>query len=493
HSDRPEVRDALVSGRGHAVRFSTTVSDDLSYVALRFEGRSMGGVVRVAKPLKEVSEAISNVLWLLVLAGGLGLLLAIVMSGLASHLMSGTLRSLVSRARHMSTADERSRTLESENELEALSGSFNQMAEEVESTVAELAKERGLIKAVLKGMSEAVVALDNDFDITLMNPAAVELLGLESENRGRSILEILRVPGLQKLLGKDPITGPSSAEFQLPNQRHVLASLRPQRGAEGSVLVMHDVTDIRRLETVRRDFVANVSHELRTPVAIIRANAETLLEGALEDPKFSRSLVDALHRNAERLSNIITDLLDLSRIEAGRYQLALEPVVVDGIADHAAKSIERAAAEKDISIEVAVGPEVCALADSKALEQVLFNLLDNAVKYTPEGGAVRITAEVDGDHYQIGVEDNGPGIEARHRERIFERFYRVDPGRSRGMGGTGLGLAIVRHLVEAMGGEVSVENAKPNGSIFVIRVPRAGVEPDGVGTEHAAEPATEVR
>jgi len=470
HGDRPEVAQALASGRGSAQRRSDTIHADLQYVAMGFEGPTGNGVVRVAQPLREVEAALANVRWLLLVAGALGLLIALVMSGLASRLMSRTLRALMSSARPVTDFDE---TAVTEQVAGEAGRSFNRMAAEVESTVAELAKERALVKAVLKGMSEAVIALDSERRVTLMNPAAVELLGLASVPIGRSILEILRVPALQRLLGGSPITQPDSAEFELPNHRYVMTSIRPQRGSEGSVLVMHDVTDIRRLETVRRDFVANVSHELRTPVAIIRANAETLLEGALEDPKFGRKLVDALHRNAERLSNIIGDLLDLSRIEAGRYLMDVESVGISAIADSAAKSIARAAEEKHIAISVDVAPQIHARADAKALEQVLFNLLDNAVKYTPDGGKVAITAEDKDGEARVCVRDNGPGIEPRHRKRVFERFYRVDPGRSRNMGGTGLGLAIVKHLVEAMGGKVSVHGAKPNGSVFAIDLPSA--------------------
>jgi two-component system phosphate regulon sensor histidine kinase PhoR len=236
---------------------------------------------------------------------------------------------------------------------------------------------------------------------------------------------------------------------------------------------MHDVTDLRRLETVRRDFVANVSHELRTPVTIIRANAETLLDGAMSDPAHGPRLLEALHRNAERLSNIIADLLDLSRLESGHRPMERKPVVVADATLRALETVERGAREKGLEVVSSVDPGVRVRADGNALEQILINYLDNAIKYTPGGGRVEVSAQTAGDRVRVVVSDNGPGIPPHLRDRVFERFFRVDPGRSRDMGGTGLGLSIVKHLAEAMDGEAGVEPAKPQGSRFWIELPAA--------------------
>ncbi|MCZ7585968.1 MAG: ATP-binding protein [Deltaproteobacteria bacterium] len=237
------------------------------------------------------------------------------------------------------------------------------------------------------------------------------------------------------------------------------------------MLILSDVTELRRLETVRRDFVANVSHELRTPVSVIRANAETLMDGAFDDAERARVFLEALHRNAERLSSIITDLLDLSRIESGRMVLDVKIESIAGVVRRAVEMVEKNARAKSQSINVSVAADLEARCDAKALEQVLMNLLDNAVKYTPSGTRIEIGALAAANRVRIEVRDNGPGIDPKHRSRIFERFYRVDPGRSRDMGGTGLGLAIVKHLVEAMGGEVRAEMNEPSGSIFLVLLP----------------------
>jgi two-component system phosphate regulon sensor histidine kinase PhoR len=235
-------------------------------------------------------------------------------------------------------------------------------------------------------------------------------------------------------------------------------------------LVLHDVTEMRRLEAVRRDFVANVSHELRTPVSVIRANAETLLDGALEDEKRARTFLDALVRNADRLSRILADLLDLSRLEAGRYALDLEPIALSPAVEKVVELVETRAKEKSIAVAIDVAPELAAHADARAFEQVLLNLIDNAVKYTPASGHILVSARRVEELIRVEVTDDGPGIEPRHRARLFERFYRVDPGRSRDVGGTGLGLAIVKHLVESMGGRVGMEPAAgaPHGSTFWV-------------------------
>ncbi|HLL22320.1 MAG TPA: ATP-binding protein, partial [Kofleriaceae bacterium] len=223
-------------------------------------------------------------------------------------------------------------------------------------------------------------------------------------------------------------------------------------------------------ENVRRDFIANVSHELRTPVAVIRANAETLISGAKNDPVMGPRLMDGLHRNAERLARILADLLDLSRLDAGQYRLDIGSVPLRAAIDQSMTAIETHAAARGVTVDIAVG-ELAVQADPKALDQILVNLIDNAVKYTRAGGNVWVEAKREDQHVRIEVRDDGPGIADKHRERVFERFYRADASRSREAGGTGLGLSIVKHLVESMHGKVGVDPNLPNGSIFWLRLP----------------------
>jgi len=319
-----------------------------------------------------------------------------------------------------------------------------------------------------------VLALDDQQRITLANRAALSLLG-QRDLLGRALVEAVRAPQLAELVTSAAVDGPGSDEFDLGTvaPRRILARVAPLSLTGGSVVVMHDITDIRRLETIRRDFVANVSHELRTPVSVIQANAETLLGGALEDPVAARRFVEAMGRNAARLAALLSDLLDLSRIEAGEYALELRSLSVADAAKGAIEALAEAARSRRVHVELAADPEIRVAADPRALEQVLSNLLENAIKYTGEGGHVWVRARPAGDLNRVEVSDDGPGIEPRHRERIFERFYRVDTGRSQDMGGTGLGLAIVKHLVTSQGGEVGFEPHQPDGSVFWFTLPAA--------------------
>ncbi len=473
HGNRPEVVAALAHGKGVARRYSTTVQAYQLYVAVPADVLGGLGVVRVAKPLAEVDAAVAALRSNIFAAGLIGLLAAMLMSALASHWMSSALKSLADSARAIADRGASRVDVRSTDELGLLAGSLNKMAGEIEETVDKLASERARFEAVLEGMSDAVIALDKERRVTLMNRAALELLQLREPAKDRSLVELVRVPALQEIVD-DADDTPAAAEFDLPGlPKRVLARVRPLPGGTGCVVVMHDVTDMRRLERIRRDFVANVSHELRTPISIVQANAETLIDGAIEDGEHAVPLVEAIHRNAARLSQLISDLLDLSRLEAGRYELDGMPVSVTRAAERAMQSVERAARAKSTSIVLEAPGDIEVFADPKALDQVLVNLMENAVKYTPEGSTVRVAARGNDTSVRMEVIDDGPGIDAAHRARIFERFYRVDPGRSRDMGGTGLGLSIVKHLVDAMHGNVGVEPASPHGSVFWVELPVA--------------------
>jgi len=243
------------------------------------------------------------------------------------------------------------------------------------------------------------------------------------------------------------------------------------RDLPGSAAVFHDITELRRLEKVRKDFVANVSHELRTPITAVRGYAETLQSGALQDPSVAAKMVEIIHRQSERLSELVEDLLELSRLESREVKLTFSRVPLAVAASRAAETVKPKAAGKSIHLELHVPPDMSARGDERAVEQVLLNLLDNAVKYTPAGGRVEVHGNLEDGRCVVRVKDTGVGIEPRHLTRIFERFYRVDKGRSRDMGGTGLGLSIVKHLLGAMDGEVKVESQPNVGSVFAIFLP----------------------
>ncbi|MFN7952966.1 MAG: ATP-binding protein [bacterium] len=474
HANRPELRAATARGLGASRRYSATIHTDLLYLAVPFGDGA--GFVRVALPLHEVSSVVTRLRWLLLVAGAAGLAVAVGMSALASHWATRTVRDLVASAGAIAAGEKGARiAITSRDELGGLGGSLNRLAEQLERTVAALADERDRIQGVLEGMNEAVLAIDANGLVTLMNRAALELAGRERVPTGRPLIELLRVPALDDAVTAARAGGvPAPVEFQAGGERPrtILARIAGQPGG-GCVVVFHDVTEIRRLEKVRSDFVANVSHELRTPVAAILANAETLAGGALDDRERAPEFLEAMVRNAARLGRIIDDLLDLSKIEAGAYPLAPQEVNVAELACAALALLADAARAKQITLawDESCPDSLTAWADEHALEDVLGNLLDNAVKYTPAGGHVTMTARAQGEHVRIEVSDDGPGIPPHQRTRVFERFYRVDAGRSREMGGTGLGLAIVKHLVDAMGGRVGVDPVDPHGSRFWVLLP----------------------
>jgi two-component system phosphate regulon sensor histidine kinase PhoR len=357
-----------------------------------------------------------------------------------------------------------------DDEVRQLAEWVNFLAEDAERSHRALAHERVLLATVAEGLTQGVIAVDAEHRIELLNDAARKMLDVTSTPVGEPLIEFVRVPQVFELIRNDEA---AAAEVQLATGARALIRVARKFGGEGRVLLLEDVTAMRRLETVRRDFVANVSHELRTPVAVIRANAETLLAGAKDDPAMASKLIDGLHRNAERLARILADLLDLSRLDAGQYRLEIGAVPARAAIDQALTAVETAAAKRGVTVEVVAPAELAVAADPKALDQILVNLIDNAVKYTRPEGHVWALARPDGGAVRIEIRDDGPGIADKHRERVFERFYRADPSRSREAGGTGLGLSIVKHLVESMDGEVGVEPNAPSGSIFWLRLPTA--------------------
>lgn len=472
HAGRPEIEEAIRSGAGVSRRRSTTTEVETMYRAERLSPASDSSFVRVGIPLRELDAAIWNLRLLLLLGGSFTLGVAVLAGSILSRYVTKTLRDLLSTARAMQDGQSSRMEVPVEDELGGIARSFNRMAEELERTMATLADERDRFETVLESMDEAVLAVDRDGRINTLNRAARSILGVADGAKVKHLDGVDVPPQLTAIIADARLGRPQSTELEVNggNKRNILARATPQADG-GVVVVMHDVTEIRRLETIRRDFVANVSHELRTPVSIIRANAETLLNGALERPDQARRFVDALLRHADRLGRLISDLLDISRIEAGKYPIEPRSLKLAPVVRRIFESVDVRAQTKQMTLSMKIDDDLVLVADAKALEQVLLNLVENAIKYTPERGNIEVHARREGDCVRIEIMDDGPGIDPIHRPRIFERFYRVDPGRSREMGGTGLGLAIVKHLVEAMRGRVGVDGRTPSGSVFWVVMP----------------------
>lgn len=473
HRGRPEVDAALMGRTGESVRHSTTVRQRMLYMAEPFQRDGKpGGVARVALSLARVDGAVADLRRLALIAALLAIAVAVVLSSAAAQLVWRDARSLTEAARRMADGDLATRTRRSgTDELGELGRALDALASSLSSTLSELRSERDRVSGILSGMQEGVLLLDREGRVALVNPALCEMLLLPSDAQGKTPLEVIRHAQLKALLD-DVIESdePHSRDIEVGGikPRRLLVRAAPLAGEQGGTLaVFVDVTDMRRLETMRRDFVANVSHELRTPVTAIRSAAETLDTALEKDPEAARRFVEIIDRNAERLRELVEDLLDLSRIESQTYKLAFASLELESIATHVIDLFRERADKKRIRLVSdlpAALPKVCV--DPKALDHVLTNLIDNAVKYCPTGTTVTVSALAEGDLVRVTVADDGPGIEPRHLPRLFERFYRVDAGRSRELGGTGLGLSIVKHLVEAMGGSARVESTLGSGTQF---------------------------
>jgi two-component system phosphate regulon sensor histidine kinase PhoR len=353
------------------------------------------------------------------------------------------------------------------------------MAGSLATSLTSLRAERDLLGVILESMQEGVLVLDRDSRVLLVNPALRATLGIASDAEGRAALELVRNADLQAILEKAQAgTGSVTAEIETgaPKTRRLLvhaAALPALDGKpRGLLAVFVDVSEIRRLETLRKDFVANVSHELRTPITAVRSAVETLRLTLASDPTASDRFVDIIDRNAQRLGSLVEDLLDLSRIESKEFKPEAKPVSLRAVSEQVVSMLRTRVEEKKMEVANEIPADLpAALADRRAVEQVLTNLLDNAIKYCGTGTKVSVRAARAGGSLRVEIADTGPGIEPRHLPRLFERFYRVDSGRSRDMGGTGLGLSIVKHLVEAMHGTIGVESTPGRGATFWFTLP----------------------
>jgi two-component system phosphate regulon sensor histidine kinase PhoR len=473
-----EVEAALQGRVAHARRPSALTGDDTLFVAVPWHSQTHSGAVRAARSLVEDDAARSQLTGALLTAAAFGVLVATFLGALGAISLGRWLESLVARVR-AAIASAGGASASEPVPFEGLAGSVGRLARELERSVAHLGQERRRQEAVLDALDEAVLALGPDGRLTMANAAAALLLELPPAAIGRPLVELVRTPPLIELVRRASAGAKETISCRLigARQRDVAAHAAPLAAPGGVVLALRDVTELRRLEGIRRDFVANVSHEMRTPITVIRANAETLLDGALDDQAAARTFTEAIGRHAERLENLVVDLLELARIEAGRLELELESLLVADLVRRVVEVHAATAERREHTIDVDVPADLRTMADARILDRVLGNLLQNAINYTPPGGHICVRASQEGEHVRIEVADDGPGIPLRHRARIFERFYRVDPGRSREMGGTGLGLAIVKHLVGAMSGSVGVRSAERShptrpGAVFWFDLPQ---------------------
>ena len=480
HASRPEVEQALATGEGVAQHMSATLHRPCVYAAVSFlRDGTVAGVVRVSSSLDEIDAAKSEVWRIIWLGCGVALVLAFILSNALAARMSAAVGELTDAARRMTEGDLEVRTrLAGHDELAGLGQALDRLAGSLATTLGELRTERDLQRRILEAMHEGVVVVDRDGRIVLVNPALRSTLLLGADAIGKLLIETVRHAELDTVVDRAreaPDDPPVEIELPGLKPRRLLVQAAPLSGDdEGLLLVFVDVTELRRLESLRRDFVANASHELRTPIAAVRSATETLQTGALEDPVAANRFLDIIERNAQRLQSLVEDMLELSKLESNEFKLKRERVELQRVVPIVLALFRERAEKKGVRLGAELAAGLPAVeGDPRALEHVLSNLVDNAVKYCPSGTRIVVSAAADEARVRLVVSDTGPGIPSEHLPRVFERFYRVDAGRSRELGGTGLGLSIVKHMVETMRGKVAVESSVGKGSTFIVSLQRS--------------------
>ncbi len=483
HSDRPEMKAALKGKVGQSTRRSYTLKQDLVYVAVPI--KQQGRVAAVARASLPVTLLAGTLLAIYIQIATVGLIIAVLaalISFLVSRRLAGAIDEMKQGVERFASGDllYRMRGGSSE-EMDALAETMNQMAEQLHLRLLTITRQRNELEAVLYGMVEAVIVVDTDERIIRLNRAAENLFDVHAlEARGRALQESIRNVDLLRFV-KTALAGngPEEGDLALPGepirfvQAHSSIVTDGENQPIGAVVVLNDITRLKTLENIRKDFVANVSHELRTPVTSIKGFLETLAEGAINDPDNSERFLNIAIKHTDRLNLIIEDLLSLSRIEeeSERRTIFLKKGALNQVVEAVKRQCRVAAGKKNIKLESECADSFSAMINPTLLEQALANLVENAIKYSEPGKTVKISCSGSNGEIVLEVQDQGCGIAEEHLPRIFERFYRVDKSRSREIGGTGLGLAIVKHIVKAHMGNVSVTSAPDRGSSFFIHLP----------------------
>lgn len=483
HLDRPEIQEALSQGFGVSKRYSYTIKKYLLYMAVPFgQENATAGFIRYAVPISYIEMLEGKFKQTILGALILVFMLSLAFTFVISIVVSRPLDEMAGVARAMARGDfTKKPSIYSRDEIGDLAIALSYMADEIKSKIDRISQEGAKLDAVLSSMFEGIMVVDEKGGILLMNPSLRKIFFVDSDPEKKSPIEAIRNSQVQDITDrilKDQQTLISEeVTVSQPEEKILKINAVPivrKDALEGAVLVFHDITELRKLERVRQDFVANVSHELRTPVSSIKGYAETLLDGAVDDKDNVRDFLNIIYQDSARLASLIDDLLELAKIESGKMNMVFAPLDIKPILLRCLGVLEKPVKDKCISVSVNIPAGIPKVrADDKRLAQVFLNLLDNAVKYTADGGAVKVDVFLNGMFIQVDVSDTGIGIPEKDLPRIFERFYRVDKARSREIGGTGLGLSIVKHIVLSHGGQVWVHSELEQGSTFSFTLPQS--------------------
>lgn len=482
HANRHEIMDAHQKEIGINIRYSYTLNTDMMYLAIPLVRQDKNiGTVRLALPLDEINQTLRRVRRMLAVAFIVGLILALFLSYVMARAVTRPFNDMSQIAERMARGDFSRKTIvRSGDEVGQLATTLNQMALQLDRTIREITTERDRLRGVLSGMREGVILTDKEGRIVLTNDALLNFFNVTSSIEGRTAIETIRDAKLHATIEKALKTKQEvieQIELTVPKERTLYVHVFPlgvPAGCTGTVVVLYDVTQLKRLEKVRKDFVANVSHELNTPLAVIKGYTETLLDKALDDTETANKFLKIISKHVNRMSKLVADLLALSKFESDTYTPLFGSQDLQKIVASSTDTFKDALEKKNVTCTVDLPSDLPLVkGDDKGLEQVLLNLLDNAVKFTPAGGSITVRAHEQESAVKVYVSDTGIGIPMKDIPRIFERFYRVDKDRSRELGGTGLGLSIIKQIVRAHGGQVWVESQVGQGTTFSFTLPKA--------------------
>ena len=476
HARRPEVSDALDSGIGESTRYSTTLGTQMMYVAVPItDGDEILGVARVALPLTQVGSSVNSIIIVIIIAMVIAAALVILAAWFITRLITRPIRELTRASREIASGEFGHKiSAGTRDESGQLAQAFNEMSSKLKKMLTTVSEDKARLAGILDNMADGVLLTDNEGNIILTNNAARTLLNIgEGDTGGRPLIEVVREFEFNELLDACLKTGQEQiAQFESSTSNRflrVIAIPFKDDSPGGALLLVQDLTEVRSLQTMRREMVGNISHEFRTPLAGIKAMVETLQDVAADDKEATRDFLSRIEVEVDRMTQLVAELTELSRIETGKAELELEPIDINNLVEEAVAQLKPQAERQNLTIETSLRSIPAVPVDKERLRQVMVNLVHNAIKFNRPGGSIKITTKSSENTVNVEVSDTGTGIAKGDLPHIFERFYKAD--RSRAGQGSGIGLAIAKHVVESHGGKINVRSEEGKGTTFTINLP----------------------